>query len=72
MAKHWGAVLAVEGTFTNRRFNPMYSWNGHQETGTGAGEDGLCWCYLLGMADKAPWPRHIRVGYHTGGVVVKC
>ena len=32
VVKHWGPVLAVEGTYTDRRFNRMYSWNGDQET----------------------------------------
>ena len=63
MVKHGGAVLAVEGTYTDRRFNRMCTHEMVIKRRNGADEESLCWCCPLRMAERVPWSRHIPVGY---------
>ena len=63
MVEHWGSVLAVECTYIPTGASIGGTDGIAVKRRTGVGEDGLCWCYPLGMAESVPWSRRKRVGY---------
>jgi len=67
----WGFVLAVEGTIITIGASIGCTDGMAVKRRTNAGEDGLCWCYPLRMAERVPYDRATWAWAITGGLVVE-